>query len=363
MEEFLDFCKGKSIPVLIQELTNEPYFVKIKRDSGYLVFSYDQIKTPTKYGFLHACRGLITNQDLKIVCMSFIRFFNHHETCSAQIDWNSPSLTIQDKVDGSLIRFWKDPLTNEIRISSRNCVDANSAMLPSARTVGELVKEVITEEQMRFIKVECEKNRTVVCELWHPDNRVVCEYKTPGLWLLTVFDNKTYQEIQFSTDVFLTPKPYPLDSLNGLLYRLKSEDEKESDLEGYVVSDGKNRIKIKSLRYVMRHQIGFKHPTKITDDDIVKAILLDVSDDIPGIETQVEHFKNMFSKVFDFLSNEKMRMEAYSSSAEYFRNNKHMGKIAGILKKFQKGIILKEILLETKTPAEILKNLSEQSVQ
>jgi hypothetical protein len=293
--------------------------------------------------------------------MSFVRFFNHHETQAAEIDWNSPNLKIQDKVDGSLIRFWKDPQTAEIRFSSRNCVDAGNAQLASGRTLGELIKEIMTDGQMNFVKTECEKHRTVVCELWHPDNQVVCAYKTPGLWLLAVFNNETYQEISLSNVPFMVPNQLIFKSLSEVLEKLRSEDDLERDVEGYVVSDGKNRIKIKSLRYTTRHQIGFKHPSRITDDDIVKAILMEVSDDIPGIEEKVMRFKEQMISVNNFLVAEKVRMESYPTTADYFRSNKKMGKLAGSLKKFQSGVSFKEILLE-KNPAEVLRVHYEHSL-
>ena len=94
-------------------LTKAPYFIKINRDGDYIIFKYDQLANSEvehyfKNPIVRECRGLILDTGYKAVCVPFFKFMNAEEPDSDlnAIDWASAS--VQQKIDGSLIKLFFD---------------------------------------------------------------------------------------------------------------------------------------------------------------------------------------------------------------------------------------------------------------
>ena len=86
-------------------LIREPYFLKISRDSGFILFKYDTIHSDFSLDIVKEARGLILKEDtFEIVCYPFTKFFNVDEENADQIDWNTAQ--VQEKIDGSLMKVW-----------------------------------------------------------------------------------------------------------------------------------------------------------------------------------------------------------------------------------------------------------------
>lgn len=58
-------------------LQEDPYFLEVKEDEGYVLLKYNQIKSDFSQPIAQECRGIILNGDNKIVCWPFDKFFNY----------------------------------------------------------------------------------------------------------------------------------------------------------------------------------------------------------------------------------------------------------------------------------------------
>ena len=106
-------------------LTAEPYYLKISRDDEYIMFKYNQVFSDFNIPLVREARGIIFREsDWECVCHPFDKFGNYGESYCPEIDWKTTS--VQEKVDGSLIKFWYD---NGWHISTNGTIDAFKANL------------------------------------------------------------------------------------------------------------------------------------------------------------------------------------------------------------------------------------------
>lgn len=117
----------KVYPDWRERLSNAPFFLSIKDDGPYTIFSYNQIKSDFKLPEVQVARGIIlkitetllpkdppfdvvnlvrSECDVKVVCHAFNKFFNYGEPNAHPIDWASAK--VQEKVDGSILKVWYD---------------------------------------------------------------------------------------------------------------------------------------------------------------------------------------------------------------------------------------------------------------
>jgi len=51
------------------KLSAAPYFVKVKRDDGYVIFTYSQVESDFTNPIVQQCRGIILREsDFELVC-------------------------------------------------------------------------------------------------------------------------------------------------------------------------------------------------------------------------------------------------------------------------------------------------------
>lgn len=122
-------------------LKSAPYNISINRDDGYIIFKYNQLTSDFNNLIVRECRGLILREsDYSIVCHPFDKFGNAGESYCPDIDWESAS--VQQKVDGSLMKVWFD---KGWHISTNGTIDAFKAELNSLKykSFGELFIKAI----------------------------------------------------------------------------------------------------------------------------------------------------------------------------------------------------------------------------
>lgn len=237
-------------------LTEKPYCITIKEDDNYMIFNYNQPESDFYNPIVRECRGIILRKDnYKPVCVPFFKFGNYGESYIDKIDWNTA--VVEEKVDGSLIKFWYDD--GLWHISTNGTIDAYEAPLSNNvkyKSFGELAESAmpISIEQFNAI---ADKSCTYMFELVSPYNRVVVPYKETILYLIGLRDNRTLQEYNpyWSTirHYFYTPKIHALFSLDDCI---KTANELPFDEEGYVVVDQYfHRNKIKSPAWVAVHHM------------------------------------------------------------------------------------------------------------
>ena len=300
-------------------LTAEPYHLKISRDDGYIMFKYNQLFSDFNIPLVREARGIIFREsDWKCVCDPFRKFGNWGESYCPEIDWNTAS--VQEKVDGSLIKFWYD---NGWHISTNGTIDAFKANLNDVKyhNFGQLtidaIRKVFLDEHEFFYKLN--QKCTYMFELVSPYNRVVIPYEETKLYLLGIrnmeYGYEWEPEDSTMSMFFSIPKRYQLHSLEDVQ---KAANELSWDEEGYVVCDADfNRVKIKSPSYVMAHYA--RNNNVINTERLVQIVLAgeqeefliyasDHTDELHDVENimhsiankSVESMKVLFGAQYEF---------------------------------------------------------------
>lgn len=302
-------------------LTAEPYHLKISRDGEYIMFKYNQVFSDFNIPLVQEARGIIFREsDWECVCHPFNKFGNYGESYCPKINWETAS--VQEKVDGSLIKFWYD---HGWHISTNGTIDAFKANLNNVKyqNFGQLVldaiRKVFTDEHEFFnmLSQKC----AYMFELVSPYNRVVIPYEDIKLYFLGMRGRTTGlecdAEILDMALYFQIPKRYPLRSLEDVQ---KAANALSWDEEGYVVCDADfNRVKIKSPSYVMAHYV--RNNNTINIERLVQIVLdgeqeefliyaSDYADELHEVENamhgiaskSVEEMKNIFGATYEFAS-------------------------------------------------------------
>lgn len=277
-----------------EELQAEPYYIKIKEDGDYIMFSYDQIRSDFSYTIVREARGIIFRKGEweYPVCHAFDKFGNYGESYAPEIDWSTAFVT--EKVDGSLMKVWYDLSDRTWHISTNGTIDAFKAEIGDCRmpNFGEYFLKAlerytpahIYRNAFQEFTANLDEQFTYMFELVGPYNRVVIPYEEPALYFLGARNKFTGQEFNCSAPIagslglglFNRPAQYSLTSLDDCI---KAAELKSWDDEGFVVCDTQfNRVKIKSPAYVMAHFM--RNNNVITRKHIIKIIL----------ENEVEEF-------------------------------------------------------------------------
>jgi len=244
-------------------LAADPYRLEIRQDGDYFILKYNMLMSNFNLKVVREARGAIvrfepeTNQWI-CVCHPFDKFFNYGEHYSAvhDIDWETA--TVQQKVDGSLIKFWYD--RGEWHISTNGTIDAEKAECGDYNFKSVVMKAI---EKINGFWDALNPTRCYMFELTSPYNHIVIRYKEFGLWYLGCRDMTTDEELneEFAAEGILVPEVYPHHSLSGCV---EAAHEMGDDEEGYVVCDANfNRIKIKGDEYLRLHKIRGNGPLTV----------------------------------------------------------------------------------------------------
>lgn len=322
-------------------LTKDPYNLKISRDNGYIMFKYNQLSSDFSIPEVKEARGIIFREsDWKCVCHAFDKFMNAEEPNSDldKIDWNTAS--VQEKIDGSLIKVWYD---NGWNISTNGVIDAFKAPLEcedkNLDSYGKLFIECLHKmgiDEHEFFGSLCDLG-TYIFEMVSPYNRVVIDYNEFKLYLLGIRDNLSGQEffvdrinmhgvdgvLETLWDMFPTPKRYKLTSYEDVV-KAANELNPNNDIlnEGFVVCDDNfNRVKVKSFVYVKAHRLG--NGGVVSDLKLIDLVLQGEEDEflayVPSCTERVNKIKTnmlLFRLKIKFIIKE-LKPETYNSRKEY----------------------------------------------
>ena len=236
-------------------LTQEPYYIKVKRDGEYILLSYSQLNSDFTNPIVRECRGSIfkiVDGQFKCVCMPFYKFANYGESYADTINWREA--VVMEKIDGSLIKIWWDDVWH---VSTNNTIDAYKAYLGNypGLSFGHIFNMTLgykSDELLKWLN----KDYVYMFELISPLTRVVVPYKEYYLYYLSSRNMKTFEESLYTDewDVMASfgirrPIRYPASSLNDCIKLVESFGK---DMEGLVVSDNQyHRIKVKSPEYLI----------------------------------------------------------------------------------------------------------------
>lgn len=282
-------------------LTAAPYSLKIARDNGYMILKYNMTASDFSLPEVKEARGIIFREADKVcVCHPFNKFMNAEESNSElkEIDWASAS--VQQKIDGSLMKVWFD---NGWHISTNGTIDAakaNAGADIDGKTYRDLFVEAVPMDITAFYGLLC-KDYTYMFELVSPITQVVIAYPKTKLYLLGVRNNKDHQE--YSPEGFTIlrhhfdiPNRFPLHSYEDTKKAAEAlNPEHKIEDEGFVVCDKYyHRVKVKSPEYVKCHFI--RNNNVITWDKIIDIVL---TGDIEEFTIYAPDYKEKAYKVND----------------------------------------------------------------
>ena len=279
-------------------LSNEPYNIIIKDYDDYILLKYNQLSSNFSLPIVRECRGAIFYKradDLyDCVCRAFDKFMNYGQDGADEIDWSSA--VVEEKVDGSLIRFYYH--NEKWHIATNGTADAFAAEATDKKSYGDLVVKALggSEEVLNFCYT-LDKNYTYMFELVSPETQLVVSYPETKLYYLGRRNMITMKEDKEKLDYpgILMPKQYSLSSIDECLAYVKTMTKNE---EGFVVRDKYfRRIKIKSPEYLMA--FGMNNNNKITEKRIINMMKNNTIDDFiaycPQHRAKVD---DMLSRIF-----------------------------------------------------------------
>lgn len=240
------------------------------------------------------CRGLVlTNDTYEIMSLPFVRFFNIEEPNADPIDLKNA--TIMKKEDGSVMTMYWDWILDCWCVQTSGTADAETTVNGGDMTFSKLFWN--TWEQYNSDLELYDKRKNYVFELCTAYNQVVAFHKTAKLVLLNVrnLDDMTelsYDELTQVSKIINIPvvEAFKLNSIEEIREALSTMNDDE---EGFVAYDGLNRVKIKNIKYVIKHS----SVTNITPKDLFNIIKSEDRDEFLGI---LESYKELYNNLERF---------------------------------------------------------------
>lgn len=272
-----------------ERLRVKPYCLDIKRDGEFVIFKYNMLDSDLSLPICREARGSIftcEHNEWRCVCRSLDKFGNWGESYAAtkKIDWSKP-VTVQEKVDGSIIRVWC--WKGLWHVSTNGTIDAFKAECGDS-TYGDVFYAIIEKYTTMYAFFKALNPMfTHWFEMVHPQyNQIVVHYNEPAIYYLgrrnmVTMEESVYFDVFSNIAWIKTPKVYKYNNLDEVLEACHKMGENE---EGYVVcayeqmEDGSFlRIKCKGDEYLKRHKLRGNGP--LTSTKIVGLWQTDTLDD------------------------------------------------------------------------------------
>lgn len=366
MKALIEFINQNKINNEVDFSKFEELAIKVTKHPEYDIYklNYNQIDSPKMNSVVQDCRGTIIDKFGNPVAVSFSRFFNLGEALEVtdKFDWSNFSAS--SKEDGSLIVMYN--FNNQWNVSTRGSF-ANQEICEGGPRWDDLVFSLLKDRMEYLIPTE-----TYIFELCSLYNKVVTEYKTPTLYLLSVFETKTGMEYSSTyTDVTAVlidikrPEKFQFTSIEEVKSYITALEELDPTQEGLVLKDcNRLRIKIKSKLYLSLHQLK-GNGSIICTKNIVPFILAGEIDEVlsyfPEIEMRVREVEAEVKQLYQ---------ELYAAFifSEHIEDQKEFAfaicecRMKGILFNLKKRGKLKseEVMFEFRNSSELIIKLLKQ---
>ena len=298
--------------------------VKSFVQNSKISLSYDQIEARESDLLSQQCRGLILREGtFDIIAAPMFRFFNLEQTgIVASIDW--ATAVFEEKMDGSLIIVYFDDQFDKWMCATRARPEADVPVDCGTNTFSDLVNIAIRSmlgfndlNQWLFSCIGTNYREMTFCfELCSPANRIVCEYKSFMLTLLSVRDKQTLVEhvpAMYASRLRVpVVKAYAFDNLADLIDVVRQWDPKEH--EGVVIKDANfNRVKVKNPAYTAYNHMRDSLSASVRgcmevvllgkEDDVIPMVPEFIGDRIKKLKPIVAQVMRQTQRDFDELSN------------------------------------------------------------
>lgn len=377
--EVLDFINTH--PNWEDILSSPPYNIIIKWKEPFVLLKYNSLDSDMSNNIVQECRGLILKKignGFEIASMRFKKFFNHGEANEAILNFSKP-VCASEKIDGSSIGLWHDNDTGW-HVSTSGNIDARDAPISFQTDTLHDYMDVFAEafKKTKINLDEIDKNLTYIFELVSPYTRVIVPYKETELYLLSVRNNITLEEMAIEDRIALakelnikTPKVYPCINLEQLVKATNELTRNDDNYEGFVLEDySHQRIKLKSNAYLELFFI--KGDGVFSEKKVLKLILDEQEDDVlsyfPEYKDDFDRIRRLLSiyieKIKDDLRNAENKLhwerKIYATWALQQTNQKILFKFYDIkdwdenwLKEQIKAININKLLSNIKEEKEI----------
>jgi hypothetical protein len=278
--------------------------------------NYDQISAKNGDPLAEQCRGLVIRPtqfdkfifgdgwkdaivgELDVLAWPMNRFYNHGDPSAVEIDWADPGIRVYEKVDGTCIILYWDPLHGKWHAGTRSVPEADLPIQVGHMEIGDMTFSqlflkalVATREELSGQKVDWEvdgpdkvihlnKEMTYVFELVSTYNQIVVVYPEPRAYLLAVRHTATGKELPIETvrlQHVRRPKTWPIRDVVTLATFVDSANPAE--LEGAVVCTSQfGRLKVKNKTYVLAHKS--KDTVMSSMRNALEAVILEKVDDL-----------------------------------------------------------------------------------
>ena len=241
-------------------------------------------------------RGLVVNEDDRIVARGFNKFFNlgEIESFGVNVDPNEKGL-VMDKLDGSLGLAYK--VDDAWRVSTAGSLVSDQA-IHATRIMNE-----------RYADTPYTPGKTMLVEIIYPENRIVTDYgDIDDLYLIGGADMNGYwispEDFEFSG-----PK---VEHYRGTIRDVLNTADPEDGTEGFVIRlDSGLMVKVKHPKYLQLHRAKFLFSEKkvweaLKDGTFTEmlAILPDeFHDEAKSMKKKLEkQYESVVSEIDDFVS-------------------------------------------------------------
>jgi|LSQX01.2.fsa_nt_gb hypothetical protein len=226
-----------------------------------VILNYNQIESPKTHPIVRECRALVLRTDTKeVVARSFPRFFNWGEVADEMSSFDFSNFVVQSKEDGSLILlYWFD---GHWRINTRGSF-AQELMQFQTFTWEDGVRKALLVESLDEFDAHLDRDCAYVGEFCSPWNKVVRNYESPCVFLLTAFNHKTNVELTTEEADKIAPlvrmkRPeiFRFSSIEQIQKFLQDQASADPTFEGVVIRDCHgHRWKVKSPTYLGLHRL------------------------------------------------------------------------------------------------------------
>ena len=216
---------------------------------------YNMIESDLRIPLVQECRGLVLDieDNFKVVCRGFDKFFNYGEPEAAEIDWSTAK--VQEKVDGSCCMLFH--YLGLWCVATLGSPDASGRAGTSPLTFTELFfEEFFKKFHPDFLNYVVPKEATHIFELTSPSTTVIVPHsKTNLTYLASRLQTGEYLDNSTLFGVENSVRQFPLTSFAEII---KSFDNFSGiEQEGYVVVDSLGRrVKVKHPQYTALHHIS-----------------------------------------------------------------------------------------------------------
>lgn len=273
--------------------------------------------------------------DVEVLAWPMDRFYNLGDVAGADVDWNDHGLRVYEKLDGTMIVVYWDPLQQRWHAGTRSVPEADLPIRNDHMEIGNMTFSELFFTALQKTReasegkplgwtpkgfdevVHLNKELTYVFELTTPLNRIVVKYDEPRVTLLAARHTASGEEVKIESlrlQHVQRPKTWELKSPSAIDAFVNSADP--AALEGAVACDSRfRRLKVKNKAWVLSSKA--KDLVTVSRRSALLAIIRgEIDDVIPLVEKDIaEELQRMRSALGTYLRSIDERFLAFKQQA------------------------------------------------